>query len=399
MKFTDKTIGIITELHLSGLSYSSIAEYLIDESLDSRSHRTLRRAVAEAVLSIKPEKDVTAKTSLEEFCAERKIPIDQVKSAKYISNNNQDTWNIQLITKEDEVIGEDIVEQLKETFSKMIPLAVQETETNDKGLFIYSSDKHVGADSDGAIFGNKYDDEVFQERMYDITKRMYNEKQIHGKFDTLLLGDLGDGLDGLDGKTTRGGHTLPQNLSNEDAFDVYVAGQKKLVDDAVLMDIANHYIYWAVVSDNHSGIFAYTAHRTIEEYIKAKYPFIKVHIQKTFIEHFSYGVHTFMMSHGKDDKYRKFGLPLNPDKKSDDLINNYIKYNRLKGTLHFIKGDLHQSSTNMSNDKGFRYRNVPSLYGGSGYVQTNYGLCTPSTGYEIVYKNVNRITQDEIIHS
>jgi len=34
-----------------------------------------------------------------------------------------------------------------------------------------------------------------------------------------ILGGLGDLMDGYNGHTTRGGHELPQNMTNEEAFD------------------------------------------------------------------------------------------------------------------------------------------------------------------------------------
>ena len=43
-----------------------------------------------------------------------------------------------------------------------------------------------------------------------------------GAFYSIYVCDLGDAVDGWNGYTTRGGHKLPQNMSNKEVFETYV---------------------------------------------------------------------------------------------------------------------------------------------------------------------------------
>jgi hypothetical protein len=78
----------------------------------------------------------------------------------------------------------------------------------------------------------------------------------------------------------------------------------------------------------------------------------------------------------------KTGLPLNLDVKTENYIKDFVIGNRLKfENLHFIKGDLHQASINEG--KYFRYRNVLSVYGGSKWIQTNFGESKAGCSFDL----------------
>jgi hypothetical protein len=116
-------------------------------------------------------------------------------------------------------------------------------------------------------------------------------------------------------------------------------------------------------------------------WIKAVYPQVESKIAHKFIDHVEFDNRTFIYTHGKDNKDMKNGLPLNLDPKTEIFINQYIYENNIKGNIHLVKADLHQN--NYNEGKLFSYRNVPSLFGSSKWIMSNYGLTKPGVGYDI----------------
>jgi len=268
------------------------------------------------------------------------------------------------------------------------------TKTNDLLLNIYTADKHVGADTRNALFGNKYDYKEYGRRMQVLLDKTYDLANTHGTFDKINFVDLGDGVDGVDGETARKGHKLDQNLETSDQYDHFVASHKYIMDSLVQSGIAKEYQFTAATNDNHNGFFMYICARTVEEYLNAKYPDIKTLVSRQFMFHEEYGIHRLIYVHGKDDRYMKYGLPFKLDKRSEDFITDYVDYHKLaahvnyseaKSCVHFIKGDLHQTGEEFG--KKFRYKNIMSVYGSSSYVQHNYGSGYKGFEFEIFNKH------------
>jgi len=79
-------------------------------------------------------------------------------------------------------------------------------------------------------------------------------------------------------------------------------------------------------------------------------------------------------------------LPLHLDAKTDTYFINYMKMNKIKPeSCLVVKGDLHQYTTQVG--KNFRYTNIPSIYGGSGWIEANFGYTQPAFVYQILDKN------------
>jgi hypothetical protein len=51
---------------------------------------------------------------------------------------------------------------------------------------------------------------------------------------------------------------------------------------------------------------------------------INVSSYTQFMHHFVYGDNCFIVTHGKDDRHQKYGLPLQINDKAINYINNYI---------------------------------------------------------------------------
>lgn len=366
-----------------------------------------RRSCGKAWYTVKKEVISEAPVNTEELSPEF---LDNMKSLGikkedlglvWAKQRKDGTFRYSISFKKDKRINFDnIIDSFKLAVQDTNPIAIPQTSTNSKTLLIYSSDKHLGAKTnENSMFSNLYNKEEFGIRMSRLVQEIITLYLQFGKFDRLIFIDLGDAIDGLNGQTTRGGHVLPQNMTLEEAFDTYFSNHKTMFDCFVGSDVANNYEFRALSNDNHSGAVGHLAYRGLEIYLNATYPQIYTEISDKFITHFTCGKHTFMLSHGKDREDRAKGLPLVLDEKTHNFITSYMDYFNLSssvGFTHFIKGDLHQSSSQLT--KKFRYRNCLSMYGASAWIQNNFGGNTVAgVSMDIVDSNLPKVLEHNLI--
>ena len=311
------------------------------------------------------------------------------------------------LKKKEKIYEEDHLDKLKELLIKEItPVAYNVIQTtNEKALFIYGSDKHIGAlTKEDSIYTNKYDRAEMRERI--VIKTLINIQEnvsLHGQFDSLFIMDLGDALDGFNQKTTGGlrgtsSHILPQQLNNREQHDYYVELHKELFDVISKNQFAKEVYFIATSNSNHGGDFEYGAMRNLETYLNVKYPDFKTYVSYKAYNHFLYGKHCVIFGHGKDDEDMKNGLPLVLNDKVSNVLGDYIRVNKLEDSnITFVSGDLHQSAETYS--KNFRYKKVLSQYGSSKWMHTNFGSGTPGLSSEVYEKNSTKIfKQDEFFN-
>ena len=253
--------------------------------------------------------------------------------------------------------------------------------TNKLTLCIYTSDKHIGSTQDDTDMYKNHSD--YKSKMYAIFCEVLKLKLLYGSFEELIYFDLGDALDGFNKKTTRGGHELEQSLNNREQFDTLVNTEIQFIKSIVDNEIANSYKLRATCNDNHSGDFSYFAWRLVYDYLKQVYN-IDTKINTQFLNFEKVGKHDIIYTHGKDIKYRKHGLPLNLDNKTEIFIKQFILQHNLKYS-RVVKGDLHQSSFNRG--KWFDYINISSLIANTSYTTTNFGNNSAGFYYEIFDRN------------
>lgn len=269
-------------------------------------------------------------------------------------------------------------------FSNIKPFTPKHNPINTrKSLFLYISDCHVGAFVDNrSIYSNNYDKSEFNNRLDKIVTQVKNLSSNYN-FDKIIICNLGDSLDGYYGKTTRGGHNMPQNMDNKEQFEVFTKGMIRFFDSLNNLGISNTVDYLCVGEDNHSGDFGWAANATLEAYLKAKYPSMHIQIFKKFIGVYNYGKHTFILTHGKDATDMFKNLPLTLNDKAENFLSGYIdSLQDVRECVHVIKGDLHQSSTNFCNK--FRYKNVGSLFGSSKWIHHNFGNTKACIDFDII---------------
>jgi len=234
------------------------------------------------------------------------------------------------------------------------------------------TDAHVGMNVNpegNSLYGGKWDAEELFERL----KIIINHVVKHQKSNILYIDDLGDFMDGWDGQTARKGHDLPQNMTNQEAFDCGIRFKIQMVDE--LMKYYDKIYVHNICVDNHSAAFGYVVNSAFKEISEMKYPNnVVVENQRKFIGHYSVGKFTFILTHGKDDKNLKFGFKPKLDDVHEKKINEYIDVNYLFKhgiVIEFSKGDSHQYLFDSTPSK-FNYFNYPALSPSSDWVQTNF---------------------------
>lgn len=308
------------------------------------------------------------------------------------------------LKKKEKFYEEEHLEKLKEILTKEIEPQSYNTKSNSsekKALFIYGSDKHIGAlTKENSIYSNKYDKEEIKKRIVDCTlSEIENWIVKYGILDSLFIMDLGDALDGYNQKTTGGlrgtsSHTLPQQLNNREQHDLYVELHKELFDILTFNGYAENLYFIATSNSNHGGDFEYGAMRNLETYLNVKYPFIKTYVSYYPYNHFFYGEHCIIFGHGKDDEDMKNGLPLVLNDKVENYIEDYIRVNELQShTVTFVTGDLHQSAETYG--KNIRYKKVLSQYGSSKWMHTNFGSGAAGLSSELLFKDSNKILKTD----
>lgn len=342
--------------------------------------------------------------SPEEIIKVLKIDTAKWKLATYWNKEHKDYWLVSAMVsakKESDVTLDDIESILSNVFNEKTfsPVHSYPQISNDKALFVYISDRHIGAYvSDIALYENSYDSINYEARMKLLLHEIIYQQQVHGRFEDIFVIDLGDKMDGLSGQTTRGGHKLPQNMSNRQAFETAVRVDKEFFDQLISADLANNIHLYQNTNSNHGGDFDYMVNRALEIYINARYPDVRTRILQKFVEHMFYGQHCILLTHGKDDEDMKHGLPLHLNDKTENYFRKYMMYNKIdpeQYTVSIIKGDLHQGTS--QDTYGFRYRNVLSLFGGSKWIGTNFGPNKGGCSFEIVEAHTERIMESKIV--
>jgi len=286
-----------------------------------------------------------------------------------------------------------LVEKHKTTFvRKSIPKPEKES---DVLLKVIVSDAHVGMNPnpDGnALFQYEYNSEIYQESMDKILTSVEKEFSTYGFFDEIHILDLGDLADGWNGYTTRGGHELPQNLTNDQVFELCVDTKVSMIRELVESNKANRIILRSICNDNHSGDFGLIINLTIKKMINLLYrdEVVEVDIIRRFIEHRIYGDHCFILTHGKDKKERKIGFPIVLNDNAIRIINDYIEHYEIRSKfIHVEKGDLHQIGYQRT--KKFDYRNYMSFAPPSSWIQHNFGDSYSGYSTQVVHKETNDI--------
>lgn len=278
-------------------------------------------------------------------------------------------------------------------FTDVPKIEVNKVKKKDyKGEFdkLVFTDVHVGMDASDKG-RNMYETEWNKAILFERLNQMVNFTLAKQESKILYISDLGDFLDGFNGNTTRGGHSLPQNMSNQEAFDVGFMFKVRLLEA-----LAPHYelvVMRNVCNDNHAGDFAYFVNQAVKSYINTQLKNVQIINQTSFIDWELVGNYCFVSTHGKDTHNLKFGFKPKIDPNQVNKIVGYLNQQQLlnKGyEIIFEKGDSHLYLFDSATSDVFKYYNYPAFspssnwvatnfqLGRSGFVHFNYGLLTKS---------------------
>ena len=271
--------------------------------------------------------------------------------------------------------------------------------SNKKAIKVTTTDDHLGLEPNPdnlGLFEYEYNAKIYEDSYQKVFNSIIKEFNTYGYFDLLLLDNLGDEQDGFNALTTRGGHHLPQNMTNAEVFETCINVKVKLIKSLVESNIAKKIILRKVVNDNHSGDFGHTINIAVKKIINLIYSndIVEVETLTKFLEHRIYGDHCFILTHGKDKKQMFKGLPLQLNDKTINYINDYIRFYDIKSRyIHVEKGDLHQIGYNKCTT--FDYRNFMSFAPPSSWVQHNFGDCYSGYSIQVIPKYTNEISHTD----
>lgn len=317
--------------------------------------------------------------SIEEYCIKYGLDINSVKSSKLVSHNQGHmVYNIAFYTPDEEVVV-DIDNHLEEIVSKYIHPSVkykisENKESSDVITRLVYSDTHIALDIKDSLYGGIWNKNELMETMVQMVETTIEYAQ-EKKSNILYITDLADLMDGYDGQTTRGGHSLPQNMNNKEAFDVAVEFKIEMIN--LLLEGYNFkkIVCHNVCNSNHGGDFEYFVNSTFKSVIEKWGDRVEVHNHIQFMSHYGVGDHCFINCHGKDSDDMKFGFKVHAGHQEVEKIDQYIKNNGLYSEykfFHFCKGDSHQFLRDYSTSDDFNYFNYPALSPSSKWVQINF---------------------------
>ena len=165
-------------------------------------------------------------------------------------------------------------------------------------------DIHIGMDSTDNVFGHKWHPQKALDRSLLLGKHIDDEAE---KIFLIIGGDLNDGQDG---KTTRKGHQLPQNLDSRKQIETSVKFCLNCLDS--IAAATDSPIEVAFISDsNHGGgVMDYAVGLVLQHICPHRYNGqVTFNLQEDFIATYKVGNLDFIISHGYDEKFMPRGLP------------------------------------------------------------------------------------------
>lgn len=307
----------------------------------------------------------------------RKLEKDQLAEANKLINKL--TFENQKLSKSSKLF-EDLLK-----YSPTFKNEKFEIKRNDENstLIIFLSDLHIGAYNEKFGFYQlpDYNKDEIKRRLTTIIKTF-----IGTKYENLIIVDLGDSVDQYNKETTRGGHLLPNNMTDKEMSHLYLDCMHYFFNSLVKENIANNYYYYSIGESNHSGDFGWALNLALSYKLQEKG--WNTYVSDYPIDDFTVNGFRFLYTHGKNNQTqtRQFPLTLNPQ--TELYFANYIAEKKLNSNgekIYVVKGDLHQYA--YTSGKQFDYISVGSMYATSNYIAANWGNTPWSINYATIQNN------------
>ena len=249
-----------------------------------------------------------------------------------------------------------------------------------KTVIIFLSDLHIGAYNEKFGFYKlpDYDEDEITRRL-DVILDTFSEKE----YDNIIVLDLGDSIDQYNKETTRGGHLLPNNMTDKEMSHLYLNCMTYFFRNLKDSTKANKYFYYSIGESNHSGNFGWALNLALSYKLQQEDWF--TYISDYPIDNFVIGNFRFIYTHGKDNQNQSKQFPLTLNPQTELYFANYIAENKLNCNdekIYVIKGDLHQYA--YTSGKQFDYISVGSMYATSNYIAANFGNTPWSINYATI---------------
>ena len=308
---------------------------------------------------------------IDKYCEHYQLPRHDIKSYKLVSHTGTPYYNI--LFKDNEII-EDVdllasISNLLIDVPKVKLIKRPDSKLTDRLIY---TDVHVGMDASRKDLA-QYAMDWNKDELFKRVNIMISEVVANKTSNTIIVDELGDYMDGYNAQTTRGGHALPQNMTNEECFDSGLTAKMILVKE-----LSKHWEYVVfnnICEDNHAGSFGYIVNSAFKSLCEVSFNNVEVNNFQKFINHYFIGSHCHVITHGKDSRNLKFGFKPHLDAKQIEKIDQYLKNEKIYNKAEFIeftKGDSHQYLMDCASTDDFDYFNVMAFSPSSEWVQTNF---------------------------
>jgi hypothetical protein len=308
---------------------------------------------------------------IDKYCEHYQLPRHDIKSYKLVSHTGTPYYNI--LFKDNEII-EDVdllvsISNLLIDVPKVKLIKRPNSKLTDRLIY---TDVHVGMDASRKDLA-QYAMDWNKDELFKRVNIMVSEVVANKTSNTIIVDELGDYMDGYNAQTTRGGHALPQNMTNEECFDSGLTAKMILVKE-----LSKHWEYVVfnnICEDNHAGSFGYIVNSAFKSLCEVSFNNVEVNNFQKFINHYFIGSHCHVITHGKDSRNLKFGFKPHLDPKQIEKIDQYLKNEKIYNKAEFIeftKGDSHQYLMDCASTDDFDYFNVMAFSPSSEWVQTNF---------------------------
>lgn len=339
---------------------------------------------------------------INEYCSVHNLPREDVRSYKLITHTAIPYYNIQFrenLTEEGQlqaVFTDEYFREIAREYSNPIEIISPNVGNAEYADRLIITDVHIGMDNTGdSNTVPLYAQIIYNEaEIFRRLKKVISHTVAHQKGKNLIIDNLGDLLDGERCQTTRGGHALPQLMSDKESYDTAVKFQVTLAE--TLLNYYDTITFNNIINDNHSFLFAYFVHSATKQILENKFPNrITYNNHERFISHYSIGNHTFVITHGKDSKEMKHGMKLHLNAHLIEKLDQYCKHYGLYNgnNIEVSKGDLHCMAFDYTTSMDFEYMNYPAFSPPSNWVQTNF----KNSKSGIVLQNISLNTKDKTV--
>jgi hypothetical protein len=263
----------------------------------------------------------------------------------------------------------------KSLFGRIDPIVIKKAPKSEKNAIVdklFISDVHIGMHIDPKT--SMYDMQWNENELFSRLEKIIEFAVSRQQSKNLYIVDLGDYLDGYGGQTTRKGHNLPQNMTDNESFENGLKFKIQLIKS--LLPYYENITLRNIVNDNHSGSFAEILSTSLEYYFSEACKNVKVITQRKFMDLYSIGKRTFLTTHGKDSNQLKFGLKAKIDANQTNKILSFLASNGCldsNNEIYVCKGDSHVYLFDSASSDKFSYWNFPALSPSSSWVQHNFG--------------------------